>query len=136
MSQYPSPYPGPTAYYPAPYTNELSLRYLAPARRASVLMFVIGGLGICCGVCCGLVGQIAPVAQIIQHSGIDLSQLDQAGISPTTFVRIIYGVMAGGTLVVSILFITLATFVRRGSTAAIITSIVLSAIALLFMLAN
>lgn len=51
MSQYPSPYSPPpyppqAGYYPAPQANPL-----APARRASLLMFILGPLMTLMGGC-------------------------------------------------------------------------------------
>jgi len=99
-------------------------------------MFVIGGVGLCCGVCCIGLLRLTPVSDLIAQSGIDFAPLQQAGLSPETFFRVVYGIMAVTGLVGSLLLIVLGVFVRKGSMGAIITSIVLASLMALLLVIN
>lgn len=132
MTQYQSPYSLPN-YYPAGY-DPMSA-YLGPARRAGVLMFVLGGLGMACGVCLGISALITPIESMISASGMNVPELPP-GMSIGQLMRIAYVVMAVGLLIQSILMIVLGVFVRRGSVGAIITSLVICVLVTLFLLIN
>src|SRR5947209_4677973 len=77
MSQYPSPFPGqgpqpapPPPQYPYPplgYAPVPPYDPRAPARRAALMMFTLGGLGLACGVCMG-VAAFAPLERMIAEA--------------------------------------------------------------------
>src|SRR6187401_339647 len=120
MSQYPVPYSTPQAYLHDPYGV-----YLAPARRAGALMITLGAVGLTCAGCMILVVILAPMQTLIAQSGVTIPSAAETGMQPETFVRLMYGVMAGMSVLVSLLLLILAIFVRRGSSVAIIMSIVI-----------
>lgn len=133
MSQYPSPYNVPQQYSAA-YGYDPFTYYLAPARRASVLMFILGGLGLACGLCIGVVIMIAPLEQVIEQSGVDFSEFRQMGYAPEKVLRVMYGGMSIVATIFAIALIVLAAFVRRGGLGAIVTSLVLCGLVILLLL--
>jgi hypothetical protein len=136
MSQYPpSPYTTPNAY-PANYGFDPMGAYLAPGRRASLMMFIMGGLGFACGICMGLVGAFAPVATLLQQGGMDLAQFGDVGMPPEQFLKIMYIVGGGMALLASLILIVLGFFVRRGSMVATIIAIIICGLGSLFLLVN
>jgi hypothetical protein len=54
-------------------------------------------------------------------------------MSQETYIRVMFGIMAGGSVFVSLLLLVLAIFVRRGSSVAIIASMVIDSLILLFL---
>src|SRR5689334_4621864 len=82
MSQYPYPpqQPQPPQGYPPPppgYGQQVNYAMpggygvsdpLAPAKRASVMMFVLGSMMLLCGLCTGLVAAM-PMEQIASQGG-------------------------------------------------------------------
>jgi len=132
MSQYPSPYSTPN---PLGYPYDPAAAILAPAKRAAILMFVLGGFGLLCGVCSGTFAAVGPIDQFIKQSGVQLPSAEELQMSPEQLVKIIFATLAVLSLVQAILTIVLAIFVRRGAMAAIIISLVLCVlIELLFLL--
>ncbi len=106
MSQYPSPY----------YPPNVSLNYaappdlLAPARRASVLMWILGPLGMLLGTCfisMPMILRAAPGPQADQMR----QQFSEAAHAPIDVVFPVAGVIC---LIPSVLLIVLGFFVRRG----------------------
>jgi hypothetical protein len=131
MSQYPpSPYSAPQPQ-PAHYAYAQYDAYFAPARRAGLLMFILGGIGMTCALCMGIVAAVAPMERLIAESGVALPSASETGVSPETLMRLGYGIIAGGALLFSLLILILAVFVRRGSAAATITAIVIDSIIIL-----
>src|SRR5689334_22478219 len=100
-------------------------------------MFILGGLGLICGACSAVVGAAHPWDQMNTPEMQRLASMAaQAGLSLEA-VFIATGVI---TLVMSLVLIVLALFVRRGGmgaavTASIFTSIVLLLLALQLVLA-
>jgi hypothetical protein len=131
MSQYPVPYSTPQPYMHDPYGV-----YLGPARRAGALMMVLGALGLTCAACLILVVLFAPMQSLIAQSGVSIPSAAEVGMQPETFMRVMYGMLAGASIVVSLLLLILAIFVRRGSSVAIITSIVIDSLIILFLILN
>ncbi|HEY1628484.1 MAG TPA: hypothetical protein VGF52_01425 [Tepidisphaeraceae bacterium] len=131
MSQYPSPYNTP---YPGNFGFDPAAGLLAPARRAAILMFVLGGLSLACGVCVGSVIKFAPLDQMIQERHFQIPDSANLGMPPEQIIRIFLGTMAVLALVKAIVTIILAIFVRRGGIGSIVTSIVLCVLALLGIL--
>jgi small-conductance mechanosensitive channel len=131
MSQYPSPYNTP---YPGNYGYDPAAGLLAPARRAAILMFILGGLSLACSVCLGSVLKLAPLDQMIQERHFEIPDSANLGMTPEQIMRIFIGVVAVLALVKAIVTIILAIFVRRGGIGSIVTSIVLFVLVLLVIL--
>lgn len=129
MSQYPFPYSPPPSgtehlqYYSPPADP------LGPAKRASILMFILGGMFMACGTCAlGLVA--LPWDQVPPEQMQALDQLEiQLGI-PAKTAFIILGVIA---LTPGILFLSLGFFVRRGGKGASITATILTGLILVYL---
>jgi hypothetical protein len=134
MSQYPSPYSSPNPYSsPAqhPYQQDPYATNLGPAKLAGVATIVLGALALLGGVCIGLLGLAAPeemVQRMIEKSGDPNESV--------AIMRVGFAVIGAIVLLYGIGSIVLGIFVLRGSVAAAITGIVLSAIAILPMLLN
>ena len=125
---YPSPYQPPTPQY-SQY-NYYQPDVLGPARRASVLMFVTGGLLIASSLCCGVFAAMLP--QLMQQPEFSAQMRTVPGV---TQEQMQLGAMIGGGLAVvgGLVVIVLGVFVRRGSKGAAITSMVLAVLALLYL---
>ena len=129
MSQYPSPYTPP----PVPPNYGYDFNYyqppdvLGPARRASVIMFVVGGLLALGGLCCGAVGAVVPLDQVMSQNP---ALAGRPGVTPELMkvAVIVMGVLA---LLFGVALLVLGYFVRGGGMGAVVTSIVLVGIAVL-----
>ena len=98
---------------------------LAPAKRAGLLMIVLGSLGLLCGTCFGLVG-LVPIDQIIAQQAKS-GQALPPGITPS-MLTMIFRILAGVTLVASLIELVLGFLVRRGSAVVALIGIVFSVI--------
>ena len=102
MTYNPPPYqppPGPPGYSAHPGFVDP----LAPARKAAVMCWVLGGLGLLCGLCLNGVAFLAPPEAMVQELRARLSpeQLHQFGnMDLATAVKITYAVMGVVALVV------------------------------------
>jgi hypothetical protein len=137
MSQYPPPYSPmqpPYGGYPAPpppSPDEL----LAPARRAGVMMTVVGALFVLCGLGMGAISWMARQQEFL--SGPEFAQAReqfrqaemQSGL-PIETMLLIMGVIP---LAVGALFGGLGFFVRGGGFGAVVTGIVASSGVLLLL---
>ena len=116
MSQYPSPYsPPPQGYAQQAYwdpTRDL----LAPARRASVFMFVYGGIFLLCGGCNLLSAGLMTSPEMVQRMREMFPEMTLP--SPREVAT-----EAVSTLVAAIVMIALGAWVRNGQRGAIIASI-------------
>jgi hypothetical protein len=119
-----SHYPGYIAYQPDP---------LAPARRASVMMFVLGALSLLMGACSAGVGAMIP--QMLQQPDFAAALAQNPEISPQLLqTRCVgFGILS---LVFGMALIVLGVFVRRGGPGPIIGAIVVTSLALLIVLLN
>jgi hypothetical protein len=144
MSQYPSPYsPPPSQQQQQQQQPQVGYGYdfnyyqpgqdpLVPARRASVMLFIVGGLLAIGGLCCGAVGTLAPMDEIMAQNPVLNStpgmtaQMLKVGI----IVLGVAGVLFGMGLLV------LGYFVRGGGIVPVVIAIVLVALAGLFNLFN
>lgn len=134
MSQYPPP------YQQQPYPNQGPFDFyrqaanpLGPARRASVLMFVLGGLGLLCGALITLSGLVLTpemIAQSPNSAQFHEFETQFSGISIRAFM-IAMGVFC---LLPSILYAVMGFFVRSGKMVSVVLSTVLSGITLLLVL--
>jgi hypothetical protein len=134
MSQYPSPYtPPPTNYggYNFDYYQP-GQDPRAPARRASVMMFVIGALLALSGLCCGAMATVVPMDEIIAQNPM-LSSTPGVTAEMMKVGMIVVGVLG---LLFGVVMLILGYFVRGGGIVPIVISIVLVALAALFNLAN
>lgn len=126
VSNYPPGYPqqqqGPSGfdYYrpvPAP---------LASARRASVMLWIIGPLLLACGLCVGTVGMLAPMDQLLQQLREYSPEQAQQFSTPQmqTMLRVAYGFIAIVGLLTGLGMTGSAWFVRQGRRGAVITALV------------
>jgi hypothetical protein len=101
---------------------------LGPCRRASVLIFVLAGLGALAGFCLAAVFPALPLEQAMQQQGLTLPP----GQTLDSFrhAAMVTGVVI---VVVSVVYIVLGVLVRRASKGAAITAIVLTILALIYL---
>lgn len=137
MSQYPSPYNPPP---PPNYGGGYDFNYyqpaedpLAPAKRASLMMFIMGGLIVLPSFCCAAMGLALP-AMMAQQPGA-LGDLTAAGMTPELVQRM-FTIGGAVGLFIGIVMFVLGRFVRRGSMGAAVTSIVMVALIALYLLLN
>lgn len=132
MSQYPSPYQPPVPTGPMYGYDPALDAALAPARRAGILMFILGGLLFLGGVCCVGVGALLP--QLMQQQPEAFRELENMpeGVTIEMIRTAIIAVSAAG-IVYALAFVVLGIFVRKGSTGAIITTLIMSVLAVLLL---
>jgi hypothetical protein len=135
MSQYPPPYSQPPVqpnygYDFSYYQSQDDL--LAPARRAGVMMFVIGGLLALGGLCCGGLGAFAPIEQVMAQNPM-LNSTPGMTVEILKMGIIVMGVLA---LLFGLAMLVLGYFVRGGGIIPVVIAIVLVALATLFNLVN
>lgn len=109
---------------------------LAPARRASLLMFILGGFLALGGLCFGgmaLALPAIPAAERAEFDKLEQEAMASAGVSFRTLVFVLAAVLS----LPGLILLTQAFFVRRGGLAAVIGAIVVTLIctlvALLFL---
>jgi hypothetical protein len=141
--QFPPPYPQPPYFQPPGYDfSQYVPQYgqggypdlLAPARRASVLQGVLGGLTLACGVCVGAVFWTADLNEAIARTGISVERMTGGG--SVEDLRRAYTVLGVGCVALGVALLVLALFVRRANAAATITSVVLCVLILMFLGVN
>src|SRR5438128_18031 len=126
MSQQPSyqqpPYPPyPTSFdYYQPTEDPLT-----PARRASMLMFFVGGMVLVGGFCC--IGFGAALPNLLQQQPELAQQMSAMGNFPPNEIQTAMIVLGAMSLIVGIAMIVLGRFVCNGGLGAILTAIVLAA---------
>lgn len=126
MSQFPPGYP---AQYPMPFYAAPTVDALAPARRASVMMIVIGTLSLLMGGCMGITAALLPQMQSMPELNTQLSQLEsQSGVSITALLIVAASLFAA----VAIVQIVLGFIVRRGSMVPAVISIVFTSLILIY----
>ncbi len=137
MSQYPQPPyvppPQPDYGYDFRYYQPQQQDPLTPARRAGLMMFVLGGLIILPSFCCGAMGLALP-ALMAQQPGV-FSEMSAAGLTPEA-IQVTLVVAAGVALFAGVIMIVLGRFVRSGAMGAIVTAIVLATLLALYLLLN
>jgi hypothetical protein len=123
----PPPYqppPGPLGYQPQPgYFDPL-----APAKRAAVMCWVLGALGLLCGLCLNGIAFLAPLDTLVEEArkNIPPEQLKALGnMDLAQLVKIVYAGMGIVTLLIAIVLLIVGGFVRRGGRGAIITGLVI-----------
>jgi len=91
-------------------------------------MWVVGALGAMCGVCLGSIFWILPVDQLVAQfrTSLNQDQLNQFGnLDLGQLVRGIYTAMGALSLLISVLILVLAGFVRKGNRGATIAALVI-----------
>src|SRR4051812_43124410 len=119
---YPSPYQ-PPQQQPYPNFDYYRPDLLAPARRASLLMFLVGGLTFVSSLCCAGVGSALP--RLINERPEAFEELQRLPNMTPQIAQVLMFVLGGIAFLLGLAFIVLGVFVRRGGKGAIITSIVL-----------
>jgi hypothetical protein len=132
MSQYPSPYSPPPytqqpVYYPVPPDP------LAPAKRASVIMFVLGPLTALMGGCVAVLATAIDSVPMQPEQRQVIQQVEVKTGVPAHTLFMILGLIV---FVPGILMFVLGIFVRRGRLGPIVASIVLTAIILAWFALN
>lgn len=124
MSQYPYNAPGPVPYGGYGYYQQNPLEtLLAPAKRASIFLFIMGGLMIPCGILMGLVS----FADFSQLSGPQAAQLELLESEFSTLgwtVKGFFQVLGAILLVPGVLLVVLGVMVRRGGMGSVVSSII------------
>lgn len=118
-------------YYPQNPVDQL----LAPARRASVIMFVIGALMLVCGLGIGAMGAMISsmdLSQLPPESQAVLNQFEQQMAGSGFTLSGVLTAVAVVITVLSIAMIVVGVFVRKGGMGAAITGIILACIMVLF----
>lgn len=144
MSQYPpspygpyqpsSPYTAPG--YPAPYGYGYGPDLLAPARRAGIMMFVLGLLMTACSGLCIASVIFGLLDQAVQQDPRILQQIEQAqlGMDALQFVKVLYGTCGGLGSLLGLILVALAFPVRKGGMASSIIALVLCVLTTLMFL--
>jgi hypothetical protein len=109
---------------------------LAPARRAAILMYVVSGLALLCGGCMIAVVWAVPMEQIVAAADMPLPDTSQLGVTTEQLLRIVYTVLGIAGFAGGLAYVILAIFVHRGSVAAIIISMIITALVLLWLALN
>src|SRR4051794_20268969 len=112
MSQFPQTYPPPTSGYEDP---------LSPAKRASILMIVLGALMLLYGLCNGMSTFIIDNAQLEKQ--MNMFSKEPSPFSPQTMrtITVIFSALVMG---VGIFMLSTAGPVRRGSSLAITIALI------------
>jgi hypothetical protein len=139
MSQYPSPYQPPTPQqYPTTfdyYQPAGAADVLGPNRRAAGMMFFVAALTLLGAFCCAGVGAMLPQMMAENPAAFAdfQAQFPQIGADTLRVMMIVFAVLV---LIVAVGLIVLGVFVRKGSKAAVIMSMVLVILALLYLVFN
>jgi hypothetical protein len=105
---------------------------LAPAKRASVLMFVLAGVSIVGAFCCAGVGTVLP--QLLDSQPQMLQEFQKVpGFTPD-LMRTTFIVMGIGAAIFGTALAILGVFVRKGGAVPVTIALVLSCLATLFVL--
>jgi hypothetical protein len=131
LSQYPSPY-SPPPYSPGFGNTPPGPDPLGPARRAAILLFVLGAFGMLLGLCFGPMVWVLPIDQAFAQSGVRPPENLPSGVTLLQTLRIAYTVVLVVMFLAGAMFTLLGFFVRRGSRRATITACVFSGLALLW----
>lgn len=97
---------------------------MAPARRASVIMFIVGGLMLPCGVIFGVMGGAVDFAKLPPPQAAQFQQIEQQlAASGMTLKQIL--TLAGAMVAVpGLVLLVLGALVRRGGMGSVVTSII------------
>ena len=104
---------------------------LGPAKRAGILMYVLGGMTFVSSFCCVGAGVSLPKLMADQPEAFaELQQIPNASMGT---IQVAMFVLAGLVFFVGLIMIVLGTFVRGGSKGAIITAMVLTVLTMLLL---
>jgi len=127
MSQYPSPYQPqqPTGYYSpgTPYTDPRG-----PAKRASIMMFAVGGLLSLCGLCCMGMG---PLMGKIELDPQQMAEFNQFEAETGMTMQALFIGLGVASILPGLILLILGFFVRNGGIGAAVTGIVFVSICIL-----
>jgi hypothetical protein len=127
--QYPQQFPPDFSQY-QPVSDPL-----APARRASIILFVLGGLCVMGSGCIGVAAWTLPMDEMLAKAKLTLPA-PPPGMTMSQFLQVMYTGIAFLGICFGISLVVVGLFVRRGSRAASITAIALCIPAALFFLCN
>jgi hypothetical protein len=142
QQQQPPPYPYPP--YPSPYAPPQAAAYyaqppaetlLAPARRAGILMIVLGALMFLFAACVAVIGALIPNMRTQPEIQDAIAKLE-AQLGGQVSVQTLFVVMGVVLTVISVLYIVAGAFARRGGMGAAVTSLVLASLVLLYLVFN
>jgi hypothetical protein len=135
QDQYPSPY-SPPPFSPGAGGAPYGPNPLALARRAAILLFVLGALGMLLGLCIGPMVWVVPMDQVLAQSGMRQPENLPQGVSMEQIMRITYTVVAVILFITGAVLAFLGIFVRRGNRGAMITAAVIAGLAILWFMLN
>jgi hypothetical protein len=104
---------------------------LAPAKRAGIMMYVLGGLVLASSACC--VGAGVSLPRLMAERPEAFAELQEIPNASIGMIQISMYIMAGFVFVGGLVMIILGTFVRGGSKGAIITSLIVTVLAMLLL---
>ena len=125
-----------------PYSNlppgidprQVEARLLAPARRASVMLFIFGALAFVGGLVIAIVPWLVPPDQIMAESRMSMPQLPpNITIGEILGAYTTLGVFA---VIIGVVLIVVGVFVRRGRRWACITALALCSLAIAYFTLN
>jgi hypothetical protein len=111
--------------YYAPYPIDL----LRPAKRAGLLMIIIGAVTVMLAMCMVGVGQLLKSMAVPPELAAQIQQLESKGITVGEYFAVVGGIF----LIFAIAEIVLGIFVRLGKTIAIILSMIGTSIVLILL---
>jgi hypothetical protein len=117
-------------------SRRVESRLQAPARRASVMLFVLGTLAVIVGVCAATFPWFLPVDQLIPPDAMTKLPQPPPGVSIDEIVHIGYTVVGVLAVIVGVALIVLGVFVRRGRRWACITALALCSLAISYFVLN
>jgi MFS family permease len=131
---FPTPYepPGFVDYRNAPAPPEL----LALGRRASVVMFILGGLALLCGALFFAATSRLPDVAQLESAGMKLPDTTGTPYTPAQVLHAMFLVVAVGMALVGAAYIVLGLLVRRGGRIAAMLGIGLTGLAVGWVLLN
>jgi hypothetical protein len=101
---------------------------LAPARRASVFLFILGGLLVPCGLLALLCSVMVNSASIPPESVAQMELAKEQAASLGFTLSGLFGTFAASTGIPGILFIVLGVIIRRGGMGSSVVSIICGAV--------
>jgi hypothetical protein len=127
MSQYPpSPYSYPMPYQtPAGYSYDPFGQHLGPARRAGILMIILGALVAVYAACNAIAMFAVPADQLMRNNPMMTKEAAQISPDVLKTTGVIVSVLI---LLVGLAKIILGVFVRRNSGGAIVGGLILTAL--------
>lgn len=96
------------------------------ARRASIMLWIFGGLGFTCGVCVSGFAWLMPMNQLIEQMGRISPEQAQQFSTPQmqTLIRVGYTVFGMLSVVIGTVLLATAWFVRQGRRWAVVTALI------------